>query len=113
VVFSRGRDSADRPGDSDDDLDEQMAAISVADGFYRHDVEALAALTPAARAEQVRLREALYEYADGIWEGAKVRGLSPADLPEYRAVAGMRDLAMNLLGTAQQAQDDAGDDPDE
>jgi hypothetical protein len=73
----------------------------------------LARLTPGQRAEQHRLRWALFEYIDGLWDHAKAQGLSPADLPEYSAVAGLRDLADALVGHVAIAQENAGDDPDE
>ena len=61
--------------------------------FGDHDLAAFARLTPAQRAEQRAARWLLYEYIDGIWEGAKRRGLNPANLPECDSVAAMRDLA--------------------
>lgn len=92
--------------------DHQMNAIDLIDDFEVHDMAALAELTMQQRAAQVRARQQLYELVDAIWDAAKERGLSPADLPEYQSVAAMRDLSNQLVSHAQQAQDNAGDPED-
>lgn len=61
------------------------------------------------RAAQVQARQALWLYADAMWDAAKAAGLSPADIPEYNCIAALRDAGMELYATAQQALSDAGD----
>ncbi|MEH1124833.1 hypothetical protein [Micromonospora sp. CPCC 206061] len=111
TMFSRRRQAAPAAVDEEGERDAQFAAIEVADGFHDHDTAALAALSAHQRADQVAARRALFDYVDAMWDGAKAKGLSPADLPEYAVVAGMRDLTAELLATAEQAQHDAGDEP--
>jgi len=96
--------------DVDDELDHQGMAIELIDAFAEHDAIGLAGLDAAGRQAQLRARQTFYDYVDRIWEGAKARGLDPASLPEWNAVAGLRDLANALLEQASQAQTDAGDD---
>jgi hypothetical protein len=92
----------------DDELDHQGMAIELIDAFIEHDTAGLAGLDAAGRAAQVQARQALYDYVDQIWEGAKTRGLDPASQPEWNAVAGLRDLTNALLEQASQAQAEAG-----
>jgi hypothetical protein len=74
--------------DVDDELDHQGMAIELIDAFAEHDTAGLADLDAAGRGAQVQVRQALHEYVDRIWEGAKARGLDPASQPEWNAVAG-------------------------
>ena len=85
-------------------------AIELIDGFAEHDATGLAALSPAQRAEQQRVRKALYDYIDQIWEDGKARDLDPATRPEWNVVAGLRDLTNALWEQAGQAQSEAGDE---
>ncbi len=109
---SRPDHRPDPPAGDDEDRDHQEDVVALLDDFHEHDMAALAELDAGGRAAQVRARQALYDHVDAVWDGAKERGLSPADLPEYGSVAAMRDLANELLSHAVQAQDAAGDDTD-
>lgn len=80
-------------------------AIELIAPFAEHDATGLAALDAA--------RRTFCDYVDGIRAGAKARGLDPAILPEWNAVAGLRNLANELLERASPAQTDAGDDDDD
>lgn len=92
----------------------QESAIAWCDDFHDLDAAALAGLAPAARAAQTRARKALWLYADAMWDAAKASGLCPADIPEYNCIAALRDAALELYGTARQAQANAGEDePDD
>lgn len=88
----------------------QTIASALADAFDEHDQAALAALTPAQRAEQLEARWALHRHVDAIWEDAKSRGLNPAVRPDWNVVAGLRDLTAALHDRATHAQADAGDE---
>ncbi|GAB3866247.1 hypothetical protein GCM10029963_78320 [Micromonospora andamanensis] len=90
----------------DDDLDHQGMAIELINAFTERDAAGLAALDAAGRAS----RQALYDYVDRIWEGAKARGLDPAVRPDWNVVAGLRDLTNALVEQAWQAQADASED---
>jgi hypothetical protein len=70
-----------------EEMDHQSMAIELIDGFTEHDEAGLDALDRRHRAEQVRIRFALYSYVDEIWEKAKNDGLNPATRPEWSAVA--------------------------
>ncbi|MFB9178629.1 hypothetical protein ACFFX1_10855 [Dactylosporangium sucinum] len=96
--------------DVDDELDHQGMAIELIDAFIEHDLAGLAGLDAAGRAAQLRARQAVYEFVDEVWEGAKARGLDPATDPDWNAVAGLRDLTNALVDHASQAQADAGDE---
>lgn len=85
-------------------------AIDLIDAFAERDAAGLAALDAAGRAAQLQARQALYDYVDRIWEGAKARGLEPATSPEWNVVAGLRDLTSALMEQAMQAQSTAGDE---
>ncbi len=85
-------------------------AIELIDAFTEHDVRGLATLSREDRAEQLRVRQALYDYVDRIWEDAKARGLGPATRAEWSVVAGLRDLTNALFEQAMQAQAEAGDE---
>ena len=110
-LFSRA-DGARRPATAGEDelLDHQGMAIELIDAFAEHDTAGLAALTPAERAEQLRVRQMLHDYVDQIWEDAKGRGLDPATRPEWNAVAGLRDLTNALVEQTMQAQSEAGEE---
>lgn len=84
-------------------------AIEVADAFAEHDATGLAALDASGRAAQLQARQALYDYVDQIWENAKTC-VDPARRPEWRVVAGLRDLTNALVEQALQAQSEAGDE---
>lgn len=95
---------------ADDEPDDHQAmAIELIDAFAEHDQTGLAALDAAGRAAQHAARQALYDYIDGMWEGAKAQGLDPATLPEWSVVAGLRDLTSSLVDQAFQAQVEAGE----
>lgn len=42
-------------------------------------------------------------YVQGIWQGAKARGLDPASLPGWAGIAAMNDLAAALYAFARNA----------
>jgi hypothetical protein len=94
----------------DEKLDHQGMAIELIDAFAEHDATGLARLDADGRAAQVQARQALYGYVDEVWEAAKARGLNPAVLPEWNAVAGLRDLANALVSQADQALAAVGDE---
>lgn len=103
-IFSSDRaQRGPRPGDEDWPK-HQDHMHDVWDAFVEHDQRALAELSAKGRREQYLAREALFDYIDEIWEGAKRRGIDPAVRPEWQAVAAMRDLADYLAN--------AVDDPD-
>ncbi len=108
--LSQHRNNSHRPEPAEEGLRHQMAAIDLLNAFHEHDMAALAGLSTAQRGEQFAARQRLCHYVDAIWDGAKARGLSPADLPEYNAVAAMRDLANELVDHAVQARLDAGEE---
>ena len=95
----------------------QFKAIDLANAFHNRDAEYLDSIGPDRRAEQERIREGLYMYADQLWDVIKARarrdhgsGYNTAADPAYAGVAGMRDLASELLATVQDAMARAGDD---
>jgi hypothetical protein len=88
----------------------QLAVLDlVGDWSQRHDQPALAALSAAQRAEQLAARRVLWEYLNALWEAPRARGESPADLPDYDAVAALRELFAELVAAAEQARDAAAD----
>jgi predicted metalloendopeptidase len=91
----------------------QLAMLEITDAFSEHDVTALAGLTPSERAEQMRIRQGLYDYIDAIWEAPKTAVFHPADDPRFDAVAALRDLAGSLVASVDQAQAEAGDDTED
>jgi len=91
---------APAPESLEDDLDHQNMALEVSGAFEAHDAARLRTLTEAELKEQLRARQALYDYVTALWEDAKARGLDPATLPEWSVVAGMRDLTMGLVTQA-------------
>jgi len=99
----------------------QFKAIDLADAFHDRDAEYLASISANGRAEQKRIREAPYMYTDQLWDAVKARARrehgsdydTSAD-PAYAGVAGMRDLAGELVTTVHDAIVRAGDDePDD
>jgi hypothetical protein len=104
-LFDRRQPSRPTPEPDDDDtLDHQGMALELLGGWTGHDDTQLASLTDTELDAQVAARQALYDYVDAIWEDAKARDLDPATLPEWSAVAGMRDLTQNMLIRAQDVQ---------
>jgi hypothetical protein len=101
VRRGKARDTIDP---DDDKLDHQGMAIELIDAFHDHDTAALAELSPAEREAQYQARWTLYQYIDALWEGAKERGLNPAILPDWKGVAGMRDIANTLWMRADEAR---------
>jgi len=81
----------------------------VGDWAQRHDQPALDALSAAQRAEQLAARRVLWKYVNALWEVPRARGESPADLPDYDAVAALRELFAELVAAAEQAPGAAGD----
>lgn len=89
------------------------------DAFHEHDGAALAKLTAAERADQLRARQVLESFLAAVWEAPKFRAVRegrdpdaahPANDPAFSCVAGLLDLAQALVAQAEQAQADAGDD---
>lgn len=89
--------------DEDELLDHQMMAGELCDGFSPHDAAALSTLSEDALAGQQQARQALFDYVDAMWDKAKEEGRAPADDPRFAAVAGLRDLAAELLANAENA----------
>lgn len=79
-------------------------------GFAEHDGNGLAVLDPAGRAAQLQARRMLLDYIDELWQAAERRGLNPAMRAEWNAVAGLRDLAFDLVEYASNAQRRAADE---
>ncbi|MDT7783012.1 MAG: hypothetical protein QOF58_1431 [Pseudonocardiales bacterium] len=52
---------------------------------------------------QHEARQALSDYIDGLWDKAKSDGRDPANDPQFSAVAGLRDLAQELLSNVENA----------
>ncbi|CCH32999.1 hypothetical protein ABZ816_33345 [Actinosynnema sp. NPDC047251] len=87
----------------DDELDHQQRAIELCDGFTPYDLVALGKLDQDALIAQYEARQALFDHVDAMWDKAKADGLAPADDPRFSAVAGLRDLARELLSNAENA----------
>ncbi|MEO6089761.1 MAG: hypothetical protein ABIQ18_42305 [Umezawaea sp.] len=92
--------------DEDDELDAQQMAIELCDGFTPHDVIGLGELDREALVGQYEARQALFDYVDALWDKAKDDGHDPANDPRFSAVAGLRDLAQELLSNAENAGGD-------
>lgn len=97
----------------------QFKAIDVADAFHDRDAEYLASTGPDERAEQKRVREALFRYTDQLWDTAKARArdehgsdYDTSGDPAYAGIAGMRDLATELVATVNNAIVQAGEELD-
>lgn len=87
----------------------EAAVLLLTDAFRRHDVDRLANMTPAQRAEQADARRVLFEYVDAMWDEAKAAGKRPDDDPDFDAVTAMRDLTFDLyFGHIHPAQRRAG-----
>lgn len=94
----------------------QEKATDLADAFYDADRGGLERLDADGRVEQERLRTALYLYVDALWDHVKARaraesgdpGYDTARDPAYSGVAGMRDLAAELVATVHEVQVSAG-----
>lgn len=96
---------------TDDEL--QDAARHIGERFEDHDTRFLALMTPEDRAGHLRALRMMYDHIDRIWEAPKrAGGPHPVELGGYGAVAGLRDLVDVLIGHAEQAQDSAGDVPE-
>jgi hypothetical protein len=97
----------------------QHKAIDLAAAFRDQDLTALELMDGPGRAEQERVRVALYLYADGLWDHVKAQArrqsgdlrYNTAADPAYSGVAGMRDLAAELLANVHDAQHRAGEQP--
>ena len=87
--------------DEDEELDPQQMAIELCDGFTSHDHIGLGELSPDALVAQYEARQALFDYVDALWDKAKNDGRDPANDPQFSAVAGLRDLAAELLANAE------------
>jgi hypothetical protein len=83
----------------DERLDHQDMAIEMADGFAEQDATGLATLDAMGRAAQLQAGQALYDYVGQIWANATTR-VDPASRPEWRVVAGQRDLSNALVEQA-------------
>jgi hypothetical protein len=96
----------------------QEKAIDLADAFHDADRGGLERLDADGRAEQERLRTAFYLCVDSLWDHAKARARAEAGDPEYdtarhpaySGVAGMRDLAAELVATVHEVQVSAGEE---
>jgi hypothetical protein len=91
----------------DEEIHPQQAARVLEETFRHHDQAAFAALSPGQRTEQEQARRILWLYVQGIWEGAKARGLHPAQRPDWTGVAAINDLAAALYIFAQNAASDS------
>jgi hypothetical protein len=89
--------------DDTEELDHQQMAIELCDGFTPHDVIGLGELDREALVAQYEARQALFDYVDALWDKAKTDGRDPANDPQFSAVAGLRDLAQELLSNAENA----------
>ncbi|ALE76944.1 hypothetical protein FRP1_29835 (plasmid) [Pseudonocardia sp. EC080625-04] len=100
--MSIGDDEADEQ-EMAETMDVQEMAIALCDGFTPHDVIGLAELDRDALITQYEARQVLFDYLDALWDRAKHAGGDPATDPRFTAVAGLRDLAQELLGNAENA----------
>lgn len=81
-------------------MNHQEMALELCDGFTPHDVIALGQLDQDALDAQSAARQALLDYVNAMWDKAKTDGHAPADDPRFSAVAGLRDLAAELLSNS-------------
>lgn len=115
ALLKGNRDTAGAPGPG---LTAQGMAIGLAGAFHEADRGGLGRLDAGGRAEQERLRTALYLYVDALWDHVKARARAEsgnreydtAGDPGYSGVAGMRDLAAELVATVHDVQVSAGDE---
>ncbi|MEV3986258.1 hypothetical protein [Nonomuraea sp. NPDC049758] len=94
------------------DSSHQHNLIDLADDLAELDAAMLVQLDPVDRARQAHAREALWVYADAIWDAVKATKPgegSPATRNPYNCVAALRDFAGELHAAAVQAQRAAGD----
>lgn len=89
--------------DESEKLPAWQMAIELCDGFTLHDVIALGELSPDALVAQYEARQALFDYIDAMWDKAKNDGHDPANEQRFSAIAGLRDLAAELLANAENA----------
>ncbi|MEU4575989.1 hypothetical protein [Nonomuraea sp. NPDC023979] len=98
------------------DTRHQDNMIDLVDDLAELDAALLAKLDPVDRARQVRARQALWLYADAMWDAVKATKPgegTPAARNPYNCVAALRDLADALRSGGEEAQRVAGDpDPD-
>lgn len=96
----------------DRDLFDEYTAILEA--FTDHDLQHLATLTPEGRAIQAKARQELQRHLDQIWAEPQKGpdGRHPVDIGGYRGVQAMLDIAGELVGNVEQAQEAAGDEVD-
>jgi hypothetical protein len=98
----------------------QEKALDLAEAFFEADRGGLERLDADGRAEQERLRTDFYMYVDALWDHAKARSRQESGDPDYdtardpaySAVAGMRDLAAELIAAVHDVQASAGDRTD-
>lgn len=93
--------------DENEKLTPQQMAIELSAEFTPHDALALGDLSREELVAQYEARQALFDYIDALWDKAKndgrVTGHDPADQPRFSAIAGLRDLATELLANAENA----------
>ncbi|MFF1872803.1 hypothetical protein [Kitasatospora herbaricolor] len=78
----------------------QEAAQQLANEIEAHDQEGLKALTDGPLREQFDAGEELYRHVDALWQKAKQDGFIPGPPERYTALAGLRDLAGQLMESA-------------
>ncbi|MYW01711.1 hypothetical protein [Streptomyces sp. SID3343] len=86
--------------ENEDFPDAQQAGMALIDAFHERDEARFRTLSPEQREAQFQARQELYTYVDDMWEEAKAAGLNPALRPEWKGVAGMRDVLTDLRDTA-------------
>ncbi|MGV9383553.1 hypothetical protein ACWDRB_47605 [Nonomuraea sp. NPDC003707] len=94
------------------DTRHQDNLIDLADDLAELDTALLAQLDPVDRARQVRARQALWLYADAMWDAVKATKPgegTPAARNPYNCVAALRDFTQALHSSAEEAQQAAGD----
>lgn len=82
--------------------DEQRAMNEAAGSIDPKDLAGLGTLTPEERRAQSEARWTLVHYVTKIWEDEKRGGGKPALNKDWSAVAGLRDLLMQMAGNADQ-----------
>jgi hypothetical protein len=87
----------------DTELDHQSMSIELCDGFTPHGQTRLATLPLADRQAQHEAHQVLFDYVDAMWDELKEAGLEPANDLRFAAVAGMRDLAGELVSSVVEA----------
>jgi hypothetical protein len=96
------------------DTGHQDNVIKLTADLAELDAALLRQLPPGERAQQVRARRALGQYADMLWDAARTTTsyVEPSHRDRYNCVAALRDLALELYSNAAAAMREAEADAD-